>query len=90
MSALQAYPSCICIIFNQTVNRDLLTRVTNIYFAIFKLLINGRLLVLIQKATEFRGLVAVPILLAKFEGLKYFQLISLVIKVIHLLARQSG
>lgn len=89
MSALQAYPSCICIIFNQTC-RDLLTRVTNIYFAKIKLLINGRLLVLIQKATEFRGLVAVPILLAKFEGLKYFQLISLVIKVIHLLARQSG
>lgn len=64
MSALQAYPSCICIIFNQT-GRDLLTRVTNIYFAIIKLLIiNGRLLVLIQKATEFTGLVAVPILLA--------------------------
>lgn len=54
---------CICIIFNQT-GRDLLTRVTNIYFAIIKLLINGRLLVLIQKATEFTGLVAVPILLA--------------------------
>lgn len=63
MSALQAYPSCKCIIFNQT-GRDLLTRVTNIYFAIIKLLINGRLLVLIQKATEFTGLVAVPILQA--------------------------
>lgn len=63
MSALQAYPSCICIIFNQT-GRDLVTRVTNIYFAIIKLLINGRLLVLIQKATEFTELVAVPILLA--------------------------